>query len=246
MQEPSAAPPVPLRVLLIDLDNCPQQISQLPANLDGFSRIVVCYGSQEPKLPLGLVTALAEPILGGHLEVVGMEKKGKNAADFGLCFHAGKLMAEMPPDTEFILLSEDGDLDHAVNMLRANQRTARRVNGKTATTSRTLDASAVRVNGKTATTSRTLDTSAVEIAGRDYADHRLQAKSPRPASRKALLNDIKAYTKTRHAVQPQYVLDWLQDNGWVENSNSGKIRYVDGRPEIARAYPSPYDDDIPF
>jgi len=228
MQEPSAAPPVPPRVLLIDLDNCPRQVSQLPANLDGFSRIVVCYGSQEPKLPLGLVTALAEPILGGHLEVVGMEKKGKNAADFGLCFHAGKLMAEMPPDTEFILLSEDGDLDHAVNMLRANQRTARRVNGKTATTSRTLDASAV------------------EIAGRDYADHRLEAKSPRPASRKALLNDIKAYTKTRHAVQPQYVLDWLQDNGWVENSNSGKIRYVDGRPEIARAYPSPYDDDIPF
>jgi len=228
MQEPSAALLALSRVLLIDLDNCPQQISQLPANLDGFSRIVVCYGSQEPKLPLGLVTALAEPILGGHLEIVGMEKKGKNAADFGLCFHAGKLMAEMPPETEFILLSEDGDLDHAVNMLRANQRTARRVNGKT---------------GRTA---RTLDTPAVEMAGLDYADHRLQSQKPRPASRKALLNDIKAYTKTRHAVQPQSVLDWLQDNAWVEISGSGKMRYVDGRAEIAGLYPPPDDDDIPF
>jgi len=68
------------------------------------------------------VTVLAEPILGGDLEIVGMENKGKNAADFGLCFHVGKLMAEMPPDTEFILLSEDGNMDHAVNMLRVNQQ----------------------------------------------------------------------------------------------------------------------------
>ena len=138
--ESSATPTDPPRVLLIDLDNCPQQLNQLPNNLAGFSRIVVCYGSQEPKLPLGLVTALAEPILGGHLEIVGMEKNGRNAADFGLCFHAGKLMAEMPPETEFTLLSEDGDLDHAVNLLRANQRSARRMNGREGKQAKALEA----------------------------------------------------------------------------------------------------------
>ena len=185
--EPSTSRTAPPRVLLIDLDNCPQQLNQLPSNLAGFSRIVVCYGSQEPKLPLGLVTALAEPIIGGHLEIVGMEKNGRNAADFGLCFHAGKLMAEMPPETEFTLLSEDGDLDHAVNLLRANQRSARRMNGR---------------HGKQA---KTLNESSATAAAQDYATQRLRPGKARPASLKTLLKGIGGFTRMRYKVKPQAV-----------------------------------------
>ncbi len=229
--EPEQTPTLPIeppRVLLIDLDNCPQQLNELPANLAGFSRIVVCYGSQEPKLPLGLVTALAEPILKGHLEIVGMEKNGRNAADFGLCFYAGKLMAEMPPETEFTLLSEDSDLDHAVNLLRASQRTARRMNGR---------------KGKQA---KTLEGASVAEAARDYASQRLQSGKARPASRKTLLKDIGSFSRMRHKVEPQALLDWLEVYEWLSINNAGKVHYSDELLETLEADTSLFDDDIPF
>jgi hypothetical protein len=220
----------PPRVLLIDLDNCPQQLDQLPDNLAGFSRIVVCYGSQEPKLPLSLVTALAEPVLGGQLEIVGMEKKGKNAADFGLCFHAGRLMVEMPPGTEFILLSDDRDLDHAVHLLRTHQRSAR------------------RVSSKQERRARIVDSDEVETAARDYAAHLLQNPMSRPGSRKTLLNSIKSYIRNHYAVTPQSVLDWLRKEGEVEVTDSGKVRYFDELFEEAETGLSMEmeDEGIPF
>ena len=103
--------PIPTQVLLIDLDNCPKEIGKLPQVLASFTRIVICYGSIEPKVPLGLVTALATAIHEGKLELVGMDKGGKNAADFGLAFWAGRLVSEMPKETEFTILSADTFLE---------------------------------------------------------------------------------------------------------------------------------------
>lgn len=212
------------RVLLIDLDNCPQQVSQLPESLNSFTRIVICYGSQEPKLPLGLVTSLAEPIQTGRLDIVGMAKKGKNAADFGLTFHAGRLMAEMPTETEFTVLSEDGDLDHAINLLRAHQRVARRVNGK-----------------------RSSEPSVLEIAAREYAAHSLQSNMPRPAREETLLNSIKAYVNNRYAVRPETVLNWLKRSSLLEITPEGKLRYIVTEPAVqGEVPPSDDDDNIPF
>ncbi len=229
MANPSASQDNTSRVLLIDLDNCPQQLNQLPESLEGFSRIVVCYGSHEPKLPLGLVTSLAEPILSGRLDIVGMDKKGKNAADFGLTFHAGRLMAEMPPETEFTVLSEDGDLDHAVNLLRAHQRVARRVNGKSA-------------NGKQAP-----ESTALGVAAQEYAANNLQPHMPRPSREETLLNSIKAYVKNRYAVHPKSVLDWLKSNDRLEVARSGKLQYCDAELDVVGHLPATdYEDDIPF
>ena len=102
------------RALLIDLDNCPKQIDLIHEALAGITRAVACYGSVEPKVQVGLVPLLAAAINAGKLEIIGMEKSGKNAADFGLAFWAGKLTAELPPETEFLILSQDGDWDHVV------------------------------------------------------------------------------------------------------------------------------------
>ena len=212
------------RVLLIDLDNCPQQINQLPESFDDFTRIVLCYGSQEPKLPLGLVTSLAEPIRSGKLDIVGMDKKGKNAADFGLTFHAGRLMSEMPQETEFTVLSEDSDLDHAVNLLRSHQRVAQRVNGK-----------------------RPSQLTAPGITAREYAAHSLQPHMPRPSREETLLNSIKAFCKKHDAVDPRAVMERLKHSGRLEVAGSGKIRYFDVElDEPADIALADHEDDIPF
>jgi hypothetical protein len=93
--ELSPLPTMVVRALLIDLDNCPRQIDRLPETLTEYARVIACYGGTEPKVPLGMVPLLATAIHEGRLAIIGMQKKGKNAADFGLAFWAGRLAA--PP-----------------------------------------------------------------------------------------------------------------------------------------------------
>jgi hypothetical protein len=102
------------RALLIDLDNCPRQIEELPEVLAGFQQAIVCYGGVEPKVHVSVVLLLAA-INEGKLEIIGTQKRGINATDFGLAFWAGRLAAE----TEFLILSQDADLDHVVSLLRS-------------------------------------------------------------------------------------------------------------------------------
>ena len=80
--ELSPHPTVVMRALLIDLDNCPRQIDRLPETLTEYACVIACYGGVEPKVPLGMVPLLATAIHEGRLTILGMQKKGKNAADF--------------------------------------------------------------------------------------------------------------------------------------------------------------------
>ena len=120
---------IPAQVLLIDLDNCPNQIEKLSLHIEEFTRVIVSYGGTEPKVPFSLVSLLATPIYEKRLEIVRVEQ-GKNAADFALTFHAGLLVNELPPNTEFTILSDDTDLDHAVHLLQDKGRKAIRRSGK--------------------------------------------------------------------------------------------------------------------
>ena len=47
-----------------------------------------------------------------------MTSGGKNSADFGICFFAGVLMQQLPKETHFVIISNDTDLDHVVNLLK--------------------------------------------------------------------------------------------------------------------------------
>jgi hypothetical protein len=88
------------RVLLIDLDNVPNELSWLAREISKFHKVIACHGVREPKIPLKVTEQLAPAIHDGRLQFVGMARGGKNAADFGIAFLAGKLMTELPPETE--------------------------------------------------------------------------------------------------------------------------------------------------
>jgi len=62
------------RALLIDLDNCPRQIEELPEALAGFQRAIACYGGVEPKMHVSVVLLLAAAINEGKLDIIGMQK----------------------------------------------------------------------------------------------------------------------------------------------------------------------------
>jgi len=114
------------RVLMIDLDNCPHEIMDLESNAAHYELIIASHGTQEPRVPLGLAAVIGQLISQGRIEIWAMPA-GKNSADFGLTFLAGRLSADRPENTHFEIASKDKDLDHAVGLLRRSGFTADRI-----------------------------------------------------------------------------------------------------------------------
>jgi hypothetical protein len=216
------------RALLIDLDNCPKQIDLIHEALAGITRAVACYGSVEPKVQVGLVPLLAAAINEGKLEIIGMEKKGKNAADFGLAFCAGKLAAELPSETEFLILSQDGDLDHVVNLLRSLGRKVERIDGKSSKIELAdrKPVSAPRQQPVPTGAKR----STAELA-EDYYRQQLQTGKPRPTKKTKLLNSIKTKFKKRKEAKPEEIAQALLERGIIAIDEKGRVTY----PEVDSA-----------
>ncbi|MFH7245349.1 MAG: PIN domain-containing protein [Spirulina sp.] len=115
------------KILLIDLENCPDQIHQLQKSLEEFSQVIICYARTGAKIPLDWLVPLSGTVSANKLKIFKMANGGKNAADFGLCFFAGALMQQLSPETHFVIISNDTDLDHVVSLLQSQGRTAERV-----------------------------------------------------------------------------------------------------------------------
>lgn len=224
------------RILLLDIENCPDQLSWLGDELPAFERIIACHGPVEPKLPLSLVKELATAIHAGQLEFVGMARGGKNAADFGLAFLAGKLAAELPLETEFYILSKDTDLDHVVDMLQQLPRKAKRITG------RILPAAA-----------KGSDESGMSAA-EEFWEHQLRGQRDRPVRRESLLNAIRNYFRTRRTVNSEAVLRGLLESGAVAEDVHGRLTYpLCPKKKSSRKKPAPEclpadldDEPIPF
>jgi hypothetical protein len=118
------------RVLLIDLENCPDQIHQLQKSLEQFSQVVICYAQTGAKIPLDWLVPLSETVSSNKLKIFKMTNGGKNAADFGICFFAGVLMQQLNIETHFVIVSNDTDLDHVVSLLKSQGRSAERIGTK--------------------------------------------------------------------------------------------------------------------
>jgi hypothetical protein len=173
-----------------------------------------------------MVPLLANAINEGKLEIVGMEKKGKNAADFGLAFWAGRLMAEMPPETEFVILSQDTDLDHIINMLRISDRKAERINGKA---KKVKGAHALKDNQEPVN-STTI--SLIDEAVEKYTLQHLQTGNPRPRKKATLLNSIKAFFKKRKDIKTEDILQGLVERGILHIDEKGRITYPKHEPQM--------------
>jgi hypothetical protein len=58
------------RVLMIDLENCPNQIYQLMNNLEQYSQIVICYAQSGAKIPLDWILPLTAVVNEERLRIV--------------------------------------------------------------------------------------------------------------------------------------------------------------------------------
>jgi hypothetical protein len=230
-----AHPTVVMRALLIDLDNCPRQIERLPETLTQYTRVIACYGGTEPKVPLGMVPLLATAIHEGRLAIIGMHKKGKNAADFGLAFWAGRLAAEMPPDTEFLILSQDTDLDHVVHMLQEANRQVERLDGKVHRTK--------RPSTEPPKPQEETDGDAVT----EYCTVYLQPARSRPVRKVTLSNSIRAFCKNhKKNITPDEILYGLVARGVVVIDDHGRVTYPEAVPVQPAAEVAPELNGTPL
>ena len=165
------------RILLIDLENCPSQIQQLQKSLVDYTQVVICYAHSTAKIPLDWLMPLNDTINQNRLKIYKMATVGKNSADFGICFFAGVLMQQMPEESHFVIMSDDTDLDHVVNLLSSQNRTAERVGVRKE--EKTIAHPVAHINKP--------EPSPIQV----YCAHLVSYKKNRPAKKATLLNSIK-------------------------------------------------------
>lgn len=174
------------KVLLIDLENCPSQLEQLPEDLVDYLQVVICYAMSHSKLPLNWLVPLSTAISANKLKIVKMACVGKNSADFGICFLAGALMQEMPQETHFVIVSNDKDLDHVVHLLKSHGRSAERIGSRKEEPIESSQSTPPQI-----LSSQNLQPTPIAI----YCAHLITHRKHRPAKVDTLLNSIKAKFK---------------------------------------------------
>jgi hypothetical protein len=209
------------QVLLIDLENCPnQQLQQLLTDVANYSQIVICYAQNTPRIPLDLLMPLAAVINAEKLKIIRMERGGKNSADFGICFFAGMLTWQLPQNTHFIIVSNDSDLDHTVSLLKSQGRTAERIGTRNKEEElKEPEACVSPLPGD---------------PQKIYCEHLIKYQNTRPAKKNTLLNSIKSKLNGL-PVQADSVLHFLQSAGAIQINNN-QIAYNDKKiKELAGA-----------
>lgn len=233
---------LPPRVLFVDLENCPAHLPTIKDEIASYQKVLVCYagnGTNEPRIPISIAVDLAEGIHLGRVEFFGMKRSGKNAADFAIAFWAGRLVMEMPPNTEFVIASADGGLDHVVDLLlRAGRRATRVV-----TPPQTKGPSTLHPDD----------------AAEEFFEALLLHPQIVPRRQATLLNSIQSYFKSqKKTVAPQAILDSLMASGLITINTTKRIVYAkidrerDELPLIEENLPnqecesSPAEDEVPL
>lgn len=209
------APAIELvKILLIDLENCPSQINDLLSKLGSYSQIVICYAQSGAKVPLDWLVPLSEAIASQRLKVIKMASVGKNAADFGICFFAGALMQQFSPSASFTILSDDTDLDHVVRLLAGEGRSATRLGGK----KEDKPAAPVVMAGGESEVLRTRASFCAVL---------LAHPNNRPVKEDALRNHLRSHFMQSQSLADQTFHQLVQ--GGAIALADGKVRYVDAR-----------------
>jgi len=117
------------KVLIIDLENCQNQIKELINHLKNFSHIIICYTKTTTTIPFDWILPIHEAIKRERLKITKVPE-GKNAADFEIAFQSIEMMKRLQKETQFTILSDDKDFDNVVNFLKRKGRKAERITGK--------------------------------------------------------------------------------------------------------------------
>lgn len=204
---PDAASPARSKLLLVDFENVPRADM---SRLDDSYRIVIFVGLSQKSVPLELVTATQK--LGSRVEWQKVSGEGRNALDFFIAWHLGRVF-ERTPRPECVVLSMDKGFDPLLKHLNAAGMKCRRVNnladlGPAAAPPKVEAARAGHVPGDDPNVKRVM-----EVLGRSD-------KRSRPRKRKTLAQAISAmFQKTLAREDIDRIIDTLTARGHISEAN---------------------------
>ncbi len=212
-----------MRIILLDVENLGMAPDILQQADSEDALVVVCYTTKAPKVPLPMVPMIAEAMQTNRFHFHEIAPGG-NAADFGLTYHAGKLVAAFEKPLEMIVCSNDKHLDTLVHCLRQDGIDARRCSDTDF-----LD-----------------DGEDCEALAFDYAT-KLSSQSSRPRTRKTLRKAASTFMKqqNRNGVTPVAIIRQLERLDLIAIADSGTITYrLDhlSRVQTSTTSTTTYDD----
>lgn len=110
------------KLLLVDYENV-QQVEL--ARLDDGFRVIIFVGVSQKSVPIELVTNAQK--LGSRVEWQKVTGDGRNALDFFIALHLGRVL-ERTPRPDVVILSKDKGFDPLLKYLNASGLKTRRVN----------------------------------------------------------------------------------------------------------------------
>lgn len=205
------------KILLLDLENCPSHIHELPKHVEEFSLVFICYAQTGAKIPLDWIVPLSTKINSHQLKIFKMPSAGKNAADFGICFFAGMLMQQASPNTHFVIASNDMGLDHVVALIvemgKHHGHSAKRIG----------------TSKSEAKTQEVKEIITVPPSVRICCTHLVTYNKNRPAREETLLSSINTLKNSKFnsaPESPRNIVDFLSQNGAITFSGT-KVIYDD-------------------
>ncbi len=118
---PKSSPARRPRLLLVDFENIqPTDLAGLPEDLN----VVIFVGANQKNIPLPLVASAQQ--LGSRVEWQKVAGEGRNALDFFIACHLGRVL-ERAPNTQCFVLSRDKGFDPLLRQLNAAGLACRRI-----------------------------------------------------------------------------------------------------------------------
>jgi hypothetical protein len=201
----------PKNILLIDLENCPNQINQLQTLLMQYQQIIICYAKSEAKVPIDWLVPLSAVLQEDKLKIFKMPNMGKNAADFGISFYAGILTQQVPQGAKFAIVSNDKDLDHVISLLKNQGFLAQRIGTKAEEKKTTPPPPATEL----------------DLSLKAYCNHLITHSKTRPAKESTLLTSIMGQLKI-NLKQATEVMQKLIEQKAI-SITAKKVTYYDER-----------------
>ncbi|SDB98371.1 PIN domain-containing protein [Acinetobacter boissieri] len=107
------------KILLIDIENCGRALHQLQHQLNDYAQVYVVYATSNVNFSLDELHDFLPFIQAGRFHLLKMSKAGKDAADFGLAFWAGKLSQQYhAQDVVFDIVSHDHAMCYVSELLQ--------------------------------------------------------------------------------------------------------------------------------
>lgn len=105
------------KIVLIDAENVGCNTSVIKMCLEEYHKIYIIFSNLQAKIDFNTIADFSLDIKNDRLNIIRMEKVGKNSADFGLAFIAGQLSSTLEKGSIIEIRSKDLMFNNIVNML---------------------------------------------------------------------------------------------------------------------------------